>query len=105
MAKNFTAMKKWRTSSASLLVLFLVLFVIVIVLVLPQVDLLDTAFHLGTAPIVVHSQLTAKPVSKVIRIVFSLLSCASAITFLCLHPFTDNNLPEVTAVLNRMLRC
>jgi hypothetical protein len=55
-------MRQWTISRQSVFVLLGVLTVIVLVLVLPQVDLLDTAFHRGTAPIVVHAQGTSKPV-------------------------------------------
>ena len=51
----------WTISRQSILLLLGVLTVIVLVLVLPQVDLLDTAFQRGTAPILVHSQGTTKP--------------------------------------------
>ena len=54
-------MGQWKIDRRSVILLMGVLIVITLVLVLPQVDLLDTAFHLGTAPILIHSQGTAKP--------------------------------------------
>jgi hypothetical protein len=54
-------MWRWTINRKAVLLLLGVLTVIVLVLVLPQVDLLDTAFHSGTAPIVVHARGTAKP--------------------------------------------
>lgn len=56
------SMNRWNISRRALLVLACALVVITLVQVLPQVDLLDTAFHLGTAPIVIHSQATDGPV-------------------------------------------
>ena len=54
-------MRHWTISRLSVCLLLGALIVIVLVLVLPQVDLLDTAFHGGTAPILVHARGTAKP--------------------------------------------
>ncbi len=53
------------------------LIVIAVVLVIPQVDLLDTAFYLGTAPILIHSHGTAKPVFQVLPALFVYLLLAT----------------------------
>src|SRR6476660_8014204 len=72
-------MRHWTICRPSVLVLLGVLTVIVLVLVLPQVDLLDTAFHNGTAPIAVHARGTAKPVLQTLLGLFvCYLSVASA---------------------------
>jgi hypothetical protein len=63
-------MGEWTIDRRSVILLLGVLTVIVLVLVLPQVDLLDTAFHRGTAPIVIHSQGTAKPAFQIISAFF-----------------------------------
>jgi hypothetical protein len=39
-----------------------------LVLVLPQVDLLDTAFQRGTAPIAIHAQGTGRPAFQIISL-------------------------------------
>lgn len=52
----------WRIAGWSAFTLVTVLLVIILIVILPQVDLLDTAFHNGTAPIVIHSQANARPV-------------------------------------------
>jgi hypothetical protein len=49
-------MVRWRISRPALFILFGVVLVMLAVVVLPFVDLPDTAFHRGTAPVVVHSQ-------------------------------------------------
>jgi hypothetical protein len=54
-------MKRWNISSAALFVLGFMLVLMLLIVVLPDVDLPDTAFHRGTAPIVVHSQATSEP--------------------------------------------
>lgn len=63
-------MGQWTIDRWSLTLLLGALIVITLVLVLPQVDLLDTAFHLGTAPILIHSQGTAKPAFQVLPSLF-----------------------------------
>ena len=64
-------MKRWNINSAGLFVLgFLVLLMLLIVVVPDNVDLPDTAFHRGTAPILVHSQATSPPVVVTIASVF-----------------------------------
>src|SRR5215831_3361925 len=54
-------MRHWTVRRLSVCLLLGVLTVIVLVLVLPQVDLLDTAFQGGTAPIAAHARGTSKP--------------------------------------------
>lgn len=56
---RFQQVGKWTISAGSRLILCGVLIVITLVLVLPQVDLLDAAFHSDTAPVVVHHKTTA----------------------------------------------
>jgi len=56
----------WTIKRGAVVLLCCVLLVILLVLILPQVDLLDTAFHLGTAPIVIHSQSIAPPLFQVL---------------------------------------
>jgi len=54
-------MSRWNISPASLIVLGCVVFVMLVIVVLPDVDLLDTAFQRGTAPMAVHAQATSAP--------------------------------------------
>ena len=72
-------MGQWKIDPRSVILLMGVLIVIVLVLVLPQVDLLDTAFHLGTAPILIHSQGTAKPAFQILPALFIFLLLATAV--------------------------
>jgi hypothetical protein len=55
-------MRNWTIKPSALLVLIGLFTVILLVLVLPQVDLLDTAFQRGTSPVTLHSQATATPI-------------------------------------------
>jgi hypothetical protein len=54
-------MARWRIKPSSLIVLGSVIFVMLLIVVLPDVDLLDTAFQRGTAPISIHAQATSPP--------------------------------------------
>ncbi len=61
----------WSLNRQSVILLSCVLLVILLVQILPQVDLLDTAFHLGTAPIALHAQATARPILQILLFLFT----------------------------------
>ncbi|HUA15346.1 MAG TPA: hypothetical protein VMG31_08605 [Verrucomicrobiae bacterium] len=52
-------MSNWNVKTSTLAVLGCVVFVMLLIVVLPNADLPDTAFHRGTAPVVVHARATA----------------------------------------------
>jgi hypothetical protein len=52
-------MRRWNIPWPALLVLTIAVAVIVFLLIHPDVDPPDTAFHLGTAPVVVHARTNA----------------------------------------------
>ena len=54
-------MKRWTISPSYLSILMCMLFLFVLILVLPDVDLPDTAFHGGTAPVDLHARVTSAP--------------------------------------------
>jgi hypothetical protein len=54
-------MGRWTIKPSYLFVLMTLLFLIVLILVLPEVDLPDTAFHRGTAPVDIHARFTSAP--------------------------------------------
>lgn len=54
-------MKRWTINPSRLLVLMCGLLAIVTLLILPDVDPPDTAFHQGTAPLVVHARSSSAP--------------------------------------------
>jgi hypothetical protein len=64
-------MSRWKISPLGLFVLGFGVFVILLLVVLPDVDPLDTAFHRGTAPVVVHSQATSAPAALSLAVPFS----------------------------------
>jgi hypothetical protein len=68
-------MERWTINPWRLFALVSLLFLIVLILVMPQVDLPDTAFHQGTAPVDVHSRGTSArgimSVSSIVPLGFS----------------------------------
>ena len=59
-------MSCWKVKSSTLWILSIVVLFMLVIVVLPEVDLPDTAFHRGTAPLVVHAKAkTAPPIVAV----------------------------------------
>ena len=54
-------MSQWNIKTSTLFILSCLVFIMLLIVVLPDVDLPDTAFHQGTAPLVVHARGTAAP--------------------------------------------
>lgn len=54
-------MSHWKVNTATLVVLSCMAVLMLLIVVLPDVDLPDTAFHGGTAPVLVHMRATAPP--------------------------------------------
>jgi hypothetical protein len=63
-------MAQWKLKPAALIVLGSVIFIMLLIVVLPDVDLLDTAFQRGTAPITIHTQATSAPASVSVAAIF-----------------------------------
>ena len=55
-------MSPWKVKKSTLVLLGCLTFLMLLIVVLPDVDLPDTAFHRGTAPVVVHAQGSAAPI-------------------------------------------
>jgi hypothetical protein len=51
-------MSRWNINRRKLLILSIVVTFMLVIVILPDVDLPATAFHRGTAPLVVHAQAT-----------------------------------------------
>jgi len=62
-------MSHWNIKASTLFILSCVVFLMLLIVVLPDVDLPDTAFHRGTAPVLVHAQATAAPVAVTVSAV------------------------------------
>lgn len=66
---NFHKVKKWNANPLTVFILGGLLVIILLILVLPQVDLLDTAFHRGSSPVALKARFTSAPVLAVISAV------------------------------------
>jgi hypothetical protein len=103
---SFGAMGHWTIKRPALFVLMSLLFLIVLILVLPEVDLPDTAFHRGTAPVDVHARVTSAPgflsLGTVVSFCFSTHTASSCREHVLeLAHATSRSLP----LLHRALRC
>jgi hypothetical protein len=65
-------MSQWNISRSTLFILSCLVFIMLLIVVLPDVDLPDTAFHQGTAPLVVHASGTTAPAAVAVAAVFQL---------------------------------
>ncbi len=66
-------MSPWKISASTLFILSCLVFIMLLIVVLPDVDLPDTAFHRGTAPLVVHACATTAPAVVTVAALFQLL--------------------------------
>ena len=54
-------MSRWNINTPKLLILSILVAFMLVIVILPDVDLPATAFHRGTAPLVVHARATTPP--------------------------------------------
>jgi hypothetical protein len=96
----------WKIKPSSLVILGSVILVMLLIVVLPDVDLLDTAFQRGTAPIVVHFQGTSAPAAVSIPYTFPVTSAAAVALRHLQHPgiSADDSSPNFLPILLRSLR-
>lgn len=69
-------MKQWNIKTSTLVILSIVFVFMLLIVILPDVDLPDTAFHRGTAPVVVHAQVTNAPAAARVVTVLQVPSAA-----------------------------
>ena len=74
-------MSRWKVRASTLLILGCVVSVMLLIVVLPDVDLPDTAFHQGTAPIVVHARATMAPAVVAVAALFQVPSAAGVSSY------------------------
>lgn len=67
-------MSRWNVPASTLFILSCLVFLMLLIVVLPDVDLPDTAFHRGTAPLVVHARATNAPPVVAVSALFQLPS-------------------------------
>ncbi|MBZ5685963.1 MAG: hypothetical protein LAP86_13100 [Acidobacteriia bacterium] len=63
-------MSRWKVKGPTLVMLSCLVFIMLLIVVLPDVDLPDTAFHQGTAPLVVHARGTTAPPAVAVAALF-----------------------------------
>src|ERR1700758_3012208 len=63
-------MPRWRIQAPTLVILSSLVFIMLLIVYLPDVDLPDTAFHQGTAPLVVHARANAAPPAVAVAALF-----------------------------------
>jgi|SRR5271167_4767316 len=103
---TFGAMGRWTIKPSVWFLLMGLLFLVVLILVLPEVDLPDTAFHRGTAPVDVHARVTSAPgllsLGTVVSLCFSAHTASSCRENVVQFAHaTSSSLP----LLHRSLRC
>jgi hypothetical protein len=63
-------MFRWKVPISTLVVLIGMVCIMLLIVYLPDVDLPDTAFHQGTAPLVVHARVNAAPTVAAVASLF-----------------------------------
>lgn len=99
-------MANWNIKASTLFILSSLVFLMLLIVVLPDVDLPDTAFHRGTAPIVVHTQGTSAPAAVTVAYVFQFPDPAEASDIpLKSEKFSGSLDPNFRPILLRSIRC
>ena len=99
-------MSRWTISPARLFLMGFAVFVILLLVVLPQVDPLDTAFHRGTSPAVVHANATSTPAILSLAVPFHFLQGAVPLGHSHEQPIvTVYSSPKFLRILHHSFRC
>jgi len=99
-------MSQWKVKASTLWVLGGLVFLMLLILFLPDVDLPDTAFHRGTAPVVVHANANSAPPPLMVASVLPLHGIVQYA--LALHMLSEFDLtlePNFRPILLRSIRC
>jgi|SRR5579872_148790 len=97
-------MSRWKISASTLFILSCLVFIMLLIVVLPDVDLPDTAFHRGTAPLVVHARATTAPLVVAVAALFQLPSSNLILSLLRDSDRGDHLSPNFRPILLRSLR-
>jgi len=99
-------MSQWNVNKSTLFILGCLTFIMLLIVVLPDVDLPDTAFHQGTAPLVVHARGTAAPATVTVAAVFPLPNPGQpSSAFREPEKLAGNLDPNFRPILLRAIRC
>jgi hypothetical protein len=99
-------MSQWKVKTSTLFILSCLIFIMLLIVVLPDVDLPDTAFHQGTAPLVVHARGTAAPATVTVAAAFQLPDPSQlSSAFRQPEKLADHLDPNFRPILLRTIRC
>ena len=98
-------MARWTISRGALVLLMGFLVLIVVILILPDIDLLDTAFHRGTAPVLEHSRVTSAPSLLTVRILAPLMFSREPAEAQLERAFLSHSTLQSLPILHQSLRC
>jgi len=98
-------MASWTINRGALILLMGLFALIVLILILPDIDLPDTAFHRGTAPVVEHSRASSAPGLLTVRIPTSLFVGYEATTFRREQSPSSHLTLQSLPILHQSLRC
>jgi hypothetical protein len=98
-------MSQWTIKRSSVLLLLGVFVAMLVIVVAPDWDLPDTAFHRGTAPVVVHAQATSAPAAATIATPFTVPSGTESGRHFHEHrAFAVYSAPNFLPIFHRSLR-
>jgi len=97
-------MSRWNIKASTLAILGCLVFIMLLIVVLPDVDLPDTAFHQGTAPVVVHARATTAPAVVTVAALFQFPAIENSIFSRDLGPLAESLDPNFRPILLRSIR-
>lgn len=103
--QNWRDMSKWNVSRSTLIILGSLTFLMLLIVVLPDVDLPDTAFHGGTAPLVIHARATSGPIVGVVAVAYQWSHVQKFSTRLESNAPLENSGPNFRSILLCSIRC
>jgi len=98
-------MASWTINRGALILLMSLFALIVLILILPDIDLPDTAFHRGTAPVVEHSRTSSAPGLLTVRIPTSLFVAREANALQREQSLSPHLILQSLPILHQSLRC
>lgn len=98
-------MAKWTISRGALFLLMGFLVLIVVILILPDIDLPDTAFHRGTAPVVEHLRASSAPSLLTVRSLTPLVPSGEAAESRLERTSLSHPTLQSLPILHQSLRC
>lgn len=98
-------MSQWNVKTSTLFILGCMSFLMLLIVALPDVDLPDTAFHRGTAPVVVHAQANGPPAAVMVAPVARFTAGLESSPLADWRGLTHSSDPNFRSILLRCIRC